>query len=198
MDSRLLDDPKQWNRTYLIYRCVAKRSDDTAIERVLKIQAFYTIEDLAIALITMGYAPGCIKSFRVSAEDYDREYDEDQNRILDGLGFFDLGTNRNITVSVNYEDGQSIHYSCEYVGMDIVEKKITRKTPICICAKGYSILTHKEHFNMILTDDKFYRLTYDNYYNMEEWHVAQAINDLRGSFTFYQSLYYKWFMMEEM
>lgn len=46
---------------YVIYNCIAIRSDKTKIIRIIKIQFHFQVEDLAIALIATSDSPGIIK-----------------------------------------------------------------------------------------------------------------------------------------
>ena len=184
-----LDSSKTIDRTYYIYKCVSKRNDDTTIERIIKIQSFFEIYDLGIALIVMSEKDDYIDGFTIKAENFKDECNEYDKKIWGGICFCELISDRNIFIEIKYQNGYSLKYDCEYVGMDIADKKITRKTPICISGKGYSNKTHKEYLES--RSDGLYKLpVHDNYYNYEENLFDRVVKDLRCDFTFYKSLYY--------
>ena len=185
-----LDSLKVIYRTYYIYKCVSKRNDNTTIERIIKIQSFFEIYDLGLALIVMSEKDDYIDGFTIKAENFEDECNDYDKKIWTGVCFCELESDRNIHIEIKYRSGYSLKYDCEYIGMDIVDKKITRKTPICISGKGYSNKTHKEYLESMQNNSLHKYFVHDNYYNYEENLFDQMIKDLKSDFTFYKRLYY--------
>ena len=56
---------------YVIYNCIAVRSDKTKIIWIIKIQSHFQVEDLAIALIATSDSPGIIKEIESEKKYFD-------------------------------------------------------------------------------------------------------------------------------
>lgn len=182
---------KEARKTFFIYKCLAKRDDGSEIVRILKIQSYFDIADLALVLTTMSDAAGLIDKVVIKYEDYDFEFKYDMHELIDGISFFELD-NRNLTIEIVFKDDISNVYQCEYVGMDIQTKNITRKTPICVYANGFSrfgaVSTRKKELkiydglgldlNKYINDDSIY-----NFQRSEKMKLEWAINDLKRLFN---------------
>lgn len=184
-------DEKLIHNTFYIYKCVAKRADETTIERILKIQSYFNVEDLAIALITMSDAPGLITEVKVECEDYEYTFDGYTRKIYEETySFADLDENKNIIIKIMFEDGIVNKYDCEYIGLDTQEKRISRITPICISASGYIRETHNEYLKERESLNIRNMAIYDNYYESEKTYIEWAVHDLKRLFTSYKYDYY--------
>ena len=71
---------------YVIYNCIAVRSDKTKIIRIIKIQSHFQVEDLAISLTITSDSPGIIKEIWVE-NDGDGYMFNYSNPIYDGISF---------------------------------------------------------------------------------------------------------------
>lgn len=184
-------DQNKTRCTFNIYNCVAKRNDNTTIERVIKIQSWYSVEDLAIALVVMSSDPGLIYGVHISSDTFEDFFDYYDNPLLgEGFPLAEL-SGEEISIAVDYNDGVQISYLCKLIGTDVQEKRITRTTPICVSAKGYSRKTHDEYLKeeqLSYEQDDFYKLAFpngvvDSYYRQEETHVGWALKDLTRWFN---------------
>ena len=178
---------------YVIYNCIAVRSDKTKIIRIIKIQSHFQVEDLAIALITTSDSPGIIKEIEFENDGCGYTFD-DSNPIYDGISFDEL-EETNVKVTLVYEDNTKIKYSCVQVGEEITRNKITRTTPIILAAMGMSRFTHAEYIiNHKKEVEKYKTLNldpnYDGYYAAEDFKVSCAMNDLQRFFNMYKDDYY--------
>lgn len=185
-------------RTFYIYKCIAKRDDGTILERIIKIQSFFNIEDLAIALEMLSDAPGQIEKFRVQADDYDVSFSFVNKLYEDGFAFCDLEEDKKIIIDIFFDDGVINKYECEYVGRDTLEKKITRTTPICISASGYSRCGYDKYIEdeqnswakygyKIDSNDPRYKISY---YEIENRQLDWSVRDLKRLFNCYKEDYY--------
>lgn len=185
-------------RTFYIYKCVAKREDGTNLERIIKIQSYFNIEDLAIALEMLSDVPGLIENIRVQAEDYDVSFSLVDKLYENGFAFYDLEEDKNITIDIIFDDGVINKYECEYIGRDTIEKKITRTTPICISASGYSRCGYKKyiedekkswarHGYNIDTNNPMHKISY---FESEKKHLDWSIHDLKRLFNCCKEDYY--------
>ena len=184
LDERLI------NRTYYLYKCTSIRSDETTIERVFKIQSFFNVEDLAIALLLMNDNLMGFKSCTLTAGDYESGFDDQYEKIYpDCFTFADLDEEKNMIIKFTYQDGKSIQYICEYIGFDIQSKKIARTLPICVCARGYSMLSHSEYIQSQIGGQ--FSMTYDNYYVNEDTSIKWALSLLKRLFNGYKESFYE-------
>lgn len=193
-------DSKQLKNTFLIYNCIATRNDKTTIERVIKIQAWYSVEDLAIALITMSSEPGLIYGAHITTNTFEDFFDYYENRLIgEGWPLTNM-EDETVIININYEDGVKVSYTCNLIGMDTQQKRITRTTPICVSAKGYSRITHDEYLKeeqLRYEQDDFYKLAFpngvvDSYYRQEESHIDWAIKDLTRWFNIIKENFMGW------
>ena len=174
------------NKIFYIYQCIAKRSDNTEIERIFKIPSFWNYELLSMALITTCDSPGIVKYIEIESEGTNFIIDEYENMsIIEGMPFEEL-FDKDMIIKLVYEDGITTAFNCKYIGCDMVEKRITRKTPILISIHGYNRLSKKEHFEQKTN----YPLLPDSYENGEELSISWAKNDITRNFTFYTSIYF--------
>jgi len=196
-DEVMIDERKA-RKVFYIYKCVAVRDDNTEITRIIKIPSFFNVEDLAFSLIAMGDAPGIVSSIRLKAGDYENCFDDFDNKIYPyTCSFYELENEDSIEIDIVYEDGLVTKYNCEYIGLDIKDKNITRKTPICVFAQGYSRYGWKTYYSKLdkeklefaFGEDKDNCRKKQRYIENEDMHVKWAINDLRQFFTLYQDIY---------
>ena len=174
------------NKTFYIYQCIAKRNDNTEIERIFKIPSFWNYELLSMALVTTCDSPGIIKNIEIESEGVTFIIDEYEHMsLIEGLPFEEL-FEKDMIIKLVYDDGIVTTFNCEYIGSDTGEKRITRKTPILVSIHGYNRLTKKEHF----AQKTPYPLLPDSYENGEELAITWAKNDITRNFTFYTSLYF--------
>ena len=186
--------------TFTIYNCVAKRNDNTTIERVIKIQSWYSVEDLAIALVVMSSDPGLIYGVHISLDTFEDFFDYYDNPLLgEGFPLAEL-SGEEISIVVDYNDGVQISYLCKLIGTDVQEKRITRTTPICVSGKGYSRLTHDEYLKETqrrYEQDDLYKSIFpdgivDSYFRQEESHIDWAIKDLTRWFNTTKENFMTW------
>ena len=195
-------EEKTARKTFFIYRCVSQREDGSKIERIFKVQSYFNLEDLAISLVLMSDSPGRIIEIRVHAEDYESIFSE-TDKLYDGVTFADLEDEKNIAVEIIYEDGMNCRYLCEYIGTDTQSKRITRTTPICVSAHGYSRYDIKGFLNEVGREYKnSYVLSLSDaekrihYEDTEKMHLEWAMHDVKRLFNFYKELYYQSFYFD--
>ena len=177
---------------YIIYNCVATRSDKTKIIRIIKIQSHFQYEDLGLALLATSDSPGFVSGFEVLNEGSGYLIDH-ENLIYEGLTFDELD-DKSLTVNIYYNDGTRLKYECDVVGEDITSKPITRTTPIILAAHGYSRFTHDEYLAKLneeeaLTPNMLFLK--DSYYHSEDQYITWNMNDLQRFFNLYKDEYYK-------
>lgn len=195
----MLND-KEAKRTFYIYKCVSTLKDETTIERIIKIQSFFNVEDLSIALITLSDIGFSLPSVKVVSEDYENEFDNYSNRLYtDGFSFADLEDDKNLKITFKYEDGSEVVFDCEYIGMDKVNKPITKKLPLIISANGYSFKGYegyKEEYSYDIQNYK--KLDYSNFYDpfyglfvkKEKEEMQSAIKRFHVLFSSFKEDYY--------
>ena len=179
---------------YVIYSCTAVRSDKTKIIRIIKIQSYFQIEDLAISLIATSDSPGLIKEIECENDGCGYTFDY-ADPIYDGGLTFDELEETSIKVTLFYEDDTKIQYDCVLVGEEITKNRITRTTPIILAAMGMSRFTHAEYIVNHKKEIENYKVlkldpNYDGYYAVEDFEVSCAMNDLQRFFNMYKDDYY--------
>ena len=174
-------------KAYYIYKCLAKRKDNTEIERVFKMPYFWSYETLAVALITTCDCSGLIESIYLDNNGLRYIFNDKYYKgKLSYLRFKKL-EDKNINITINYEDNISILFVCEKVGEELSNKNIVRKTPILVSSKGYNRLTKEEYFN----EDTLYIKPIDSYENLEELHLNWIKSDITRLFTYFLGSYFE-------
>lgn len=195
----MLND-KEAKRIFYIYKCVSTLKDGTTIERIIKIQSFFNVEDLSIALVTLSDIGFSLPSVKVVSEDYENEFDNYSNRLYaDGFSFADLEDNKNLKITFKYEDKSEVVFDCEYIGMDKVSKPITKKLPLIISANGYSFNGYEGYKKEYSYDIQNYKkLDYSNFYDpfyglfvkKEKEEMQSAIKRFHVLFSSFKEDYY--------
>ena len=174
------------DKTFYIYQCRALRKDGTYLERIFKMPSFWNHETIAIALITIGDAPGYITTILVENDGDVILIDDNKNKSMDlGSCFYEL-SNSTIKVTLNYKDGISTVFECNKIGEDVVNKKITRKTPIVVSFHGYSRFTKEEFF----AKERFFTLHPEAYERGENFHAERADKDMKLDYTYFYSCFF--------
>ena len=172
---------------FYIYECVATRKDGTKIERVFKIPYFWSYETLAIALITTCDCPGIIESVYLDNNNH-RYIFNDKYYIgkLSHIRFKKL-ENKDINITINYEDNISTFFICKKIGEEVSNKNIVRKTPILVSALGFNRLTKEEYYNK----DTIYVKPINAYDSSEELHLKWIKNSITQDFTYFLSCFFE-------
>ena len=175
---------------YVIYSCVANRADETKLVRIIKIQAHFNVEDLAIALITASDSSNELKNTQIEY-DGNSYYFDYEDKICDGINFNEL-VNKNIKITLNYKDGKKIEYNCDEVGEEITNKPITRTTPFLLSLMGVSRLTYEEYNRIHASKENEIRTLFSmNDYYVEEYKEENKIlKDFQRLFNLNKETFY--------
>ena len=170
-------------KTFYIYQCKAVRKDGTHIERIFKMPSFWNHETIAIALVTIGDAPGYINNIKIEANNDYSIMDYDENLSMGcGDSFAEL-LDPTIKVTLNYKEGVSTVFECKKIGEDVTSKKIIRKTPIVVSAHGYSRFTKEEYFAL----ERPFPIHPESYDRGERYQCERADKDMKLDYTYYHS-----------
>lgn len=174
------------NKTFYIYQCIALRKDGTRIERIFKMPSFWNHETIAIALVTIGDAPGYITNIKIESDGQFVIIDQDENLSMDCGASFDELLVTDIKVAINYKDEISTVFNCKKIGEEVTNKKITRKTPVVISSYGYSRFT-KEEF---LAKEGVYPFYPEAYEKTENYHCERADKDMKLDYTYFHDCFF--------
>ena len=175
-----------------LYHCIAKRSDNSTIERIFKIPSFWSIETLFIALVTTSDAPGLISKVSIKVDDYYAEFKFEERTFMSQFLFEEVESDE-LEVIIYYKDGLSLKYKCKKIGFDISKNRINRKTPVMISASGFSRMSHSEYCKV----NKAKIMLGDPFYSLETMHLNFITKDITRLFSlyvsdfFYEEDYYK-------
>lgn len=165
------------NNTYYIYHCVGERKDGTTIERIFKIPSFWFCEMLATALITASGEPDEIKNFTIWVDEDSLLVDDYEYKSYGTPYIFEELEQPNMSVTINYQDGNSIKYACRKIGIDIAKNRINRLTPILVSLKGFSRFTISEYYKIPSFQIKL-EGSYQNEEHRGETHIKKHFNKL--------------------
>ena len=172
--------------TYYIYQCVSIRDDGSKIERFFKMPSFWSFETLMVALVTTGDSPGLITTTSIKSDYVKMNFLMGRMEWLSGYSF-DANENSQIEVIINYNDGSKLIYNCTKIGIDVVEKRITRKTPIMLSATGFSRYSHNQYVSLNAQNPFFH----DSYSKGEELHLGFIKTDITKLFTLFLSDFFQ-------
>jgi len=185
-------------RTYYLYKCVAKRQDNTELERIIKIQAFFNVEDLAITLHLLSDDQDMVKSLKIKTNDYENELNNHCTLYVNCFTFNDLEDDKNIDIEIEYDDGLIHKYHCEYIGCDITEKIITRTVPLCISCHGFHRFGYDKYFldnlakypNISRSEALLCNFYLKDYLGFENNRLFNAVKNLKVLFNCSKEEYY--------
>lgn len=191
---------KEAKRTFYIYKAVAALDDGTNLKRIIKIQSFFNVEDLAIVLLVLQDGEDNITDIKVINNEYQCEFKRyGHNLFEDGFTFSDLEDDKDFNIKFTFEDGTNLTYVCEYIGMDITEKPITKKLPIIIDAQGYSRFGYKDYkqkhkLDYVNSDILQLSIIYDFYYkefcSIEERELKESIKRFKALYSLEKEDFY--------
>ncbi|MDO4198360.1 MAG: hypothetical protein Q4D13_05180 [Erysipelotrichaceae bacterium] len=182
-------EEKLIRKTYYIYHCVYRREDDSLIERTVKIQSYFNVEDLAMFLMSLSENELEIKETSVKADDYHSEFSI-ENKLYGDYSFADLEDDKNVEVEFVYDNGRTVIFNCEYIGLDTGEKRISRTSPIIVSASGYLLSTESEYCEDKKTDESLYGYHRYNYYKEDNYMLNNALKHYQSMFNLNKETYY--------
>ena len=173
-------------RKFLVYKCVAKKSDGSELIREFKIPSFWTYHTIVAALFLSSDSDGLIKEFSVENSELNisHKVNEDKKlkvkrKVLETL------KDSNLKVTFTYEDDRKLVYECTKCNEELSNKTIVRKTPVLTNIVGYNRLTKEEYYK---EHPKYIETAYEG---SEELGVKWTKSDMTRLFTYIYDCLFK-------